>query len=110
VTNPPYVAEISGSGNFTADENVARWEPSGALYAGPDGMDVYKEIVQHLVEKRIGFNLLVGEFGAGQKESILELLNKNFIQNTGDGGEMKFEVEIKSDLAGIPRIFTLRKK
>lgn len=117
VTNPPYVAEISGSGNFTADENVARWEPSGALYAGPDGMDVYKKLVQQLVEKGIEFNLLVGEFGIGQKDAVLELLNKNFIQCVAEDGsdccsrdcDTRFELEIKNDLAGIPRIFIVRK-
>lgn len=101
VTNPPYVAEVASDGNFVADENVAKHEPAGALFAGKDGMDVYKKLVQQLVEKKIGFNLFAGEFGAGQKEAILELLNKNFVQG--------FEIEIRKDLAGIPRIFVVRR-
>ncbi len=136
VTNPPYVAEVSdgevdsgidgeiygvddvmASGNFTADENVAKHEPGVALFAGKDGMDVYKKLVQQLIEKRIDFNLLVGEFGAGQKDAILELLSKNFIQTSGISNDLankvensgKFEIEIKNDLAGIPRIFIVRK-
>jgi len=128
VTNPPYVAEVSdggldvrGGGNFTADENVAKHEPRVALFAGSDGMDVYKKLVQELIEKKIGFNLLVGEFGAGQKDAISELLNKNFIQSSvrnsmedflGENevkSDGKFEIEIKNDLAGIPRIFIVRK-
>ena len=143
VTNPPYVAEVSdgsldvmAGGNFTADENVAKHEPKTALFAGSDGMGVYKKLVQELVEKKIDFNLLVGEFGAGQKDAILELLNKNFVQSsvrdsvsnsinstenfTGNSMENslrenevksdgKFEIEIKNDLAGIPRVFIVRK-
>ncbi|NIA17146.1 MAG: peptide chain release factor N(5)-glutamine methyltransferase, partial [Planctomycetes bacterium] len=41
VTNPPYVS----SGEYEAlAENVKNYEPKGALYAGADGLDIYRRI------------------------------------------------------------------
>lgn len=49
-TNPPYIPSIR-----SLDEGVTRYEPSEALFAGTDGMDVIRRICaeapQHLKEK-----------------------------------------------------------
>jgi len=81
---------------------VKKFEPGDALYgqadvANSDGLELYKLLVQQLREKEVGFNLLIGEFGAGQEEAVSELLSKYFVH-----------YEIKKDLAGIPRIFVVR--
>lgn len=108
VANLPYV--VPGIGANGASKNVQKFEPSIALYGvdsavDSDGLGLYKKLIQQLREKDgtgVDFNLLAGEFGVGQKDAILELLNKNFEQK-------KYSVEIKNDLAGIPRIFVVRK-
>jgi release factor glutamine methyltransferase len=99
VANLPYIGRIE---NDTATENVKKFEPGDALYgqadvANSDGLELYKLLVQQLREKEVGFNLLIGEFGAGQEEAVSELLSKYFVH-----------YEIKKDLAGIPRIFVVR--
>lgn len=105
VANLPYV--VIGEGKNGAEKNVRKFEPALALHGvenavGFDGLELYKKLVHELMENGVGFNLLVGEFGVGQKDGILELLNKNFAQR-------KFVIEIKNDLAGIPRIFVVKK-
>jgi release factor glutamine methyltransferase len=88
VSNPPYVAE--------GDPHLAelRFEPRGALLAGPEGMDCLREIVkkapQHLQEG--GWLLL--EHGLGQDRTIRDLL----------AGAGFSAIATWPDLAGIPRV------
>jgi release factor glutamine methyltransferase len=67
VSNPPYIGEAERSG--LAPE-VVDWEPSMALFAGPEGMTVIDEIIRtgpsHL--RRNG--LVALEIGAGQAEAV----------------------------------------
>lgn len=108
--NLPYVGTVK---NNVLGEGVKEYGPNSALFAGEDGLDVYKKFVQELVDEGMDFNLLVGEFGEGQKDDILELLNKNFVQRVEGKGrgksKPKFEVEIRNDLSGKPRVFVVRK-
>ena len=103
VSNLPYI----GAGKFdTATDDVKKSEPHSALYgknasAGSSGLDLYKKLIQQIVEKNVDFNLLVCEFGFGQVDGVKQLLNKFFDQG--------FQWEIKDDLAGIPRIFVVKK-
>jgi release factor glutamine methyltransferase len=95
VANLPYV-EDGG-----ADENVRKFEPVKALFGGGDGIELYKKLIQEIIEKKVKFDLLVCEFGFGQEASVCTLLSKNFDQR-------KFKWEVKKDLAGIPRIFIVQ--
>jgi len=95
VANLPYV-EDGG-----AAENVKKFEPNSALFGGGDGLELYKKLIQEVLEKKVEFDLLVCEFGFGQEAGVRELLSKNFDQR-------KFKWEIKKDLAGIPRIFVVQ--
>ncbi len=71
------------------------------FFGGVDGLELYKKLIQQILDKKIDFKLLVGEFGFGQASDVKLMLNKFF--------EQGFEWEIKSDLAGILRIFVVRK-
>lgn len=108
--NLPYVGTIK---NNVLSQGAAEYEPHRAMFGGEDGLDVYRKFVQELMSKRMDFNLLVGEFGDDQKDDILELLNKNFVQKSKGKGQgkskPKFEIEIKNDLSGKPRVFVVRK-
>lgn len=108
--NLPYV--VKG----TESANVAANEPAAALYGDGDGLDegscdglgLYKKLVQQIVDRGIGFNLMVCEFGIDQADEVTAMLNK-FFEQLGWKKGVDADFEIKSDLAGIPRIFVIRK-
>ena len=92
VANLPYIGEVV---NNEVEENVKKHEPNGALFAGHDGLSLYKKMFQQIKDKEIKFNLLVGEFGEGQRKGLGELLSKYFEQNW----------RIEKDLAKKDRVF-----
>jgi release factor glutamine methyltransferase len=101
VTNLPYIGEDM---HRNLDSSVERFEPSQALFGGSDGLELYKKLIQQILDKNVRFDLLVGEFGYGQAEAVEEMLNKFFDQDSG------CLWEVKKDLAGIPRIFVVKKQ
>lgn len=86
-SNPPYVAASE-----ILEPQVRDFEPSGALFAGPTGLEIYRRLIPqaHAALKPDGWLLL--EIGHGQREAILQLLagwsNVSFV----------------ADLQGIPRV------
>ncbi len=90
VSNPPYVAESERGG--LAPE-ILRHEPAGALFAGPDGLDVIRPLVAQ-AGARASVCLLAVEIGAGQAVAVAELMR-------GAGFE---SVRAERDLAGIERV------
>ncbi len=88
--NPPYVAE---SERATLAPEILRHEPPGALFAGPDGLDVIRRLVGQLRGRaRVRFVAL--EVGAGQAPAVVGLLR-----------EAGFDaVRAERDLAGIERV------
>ncbi len=92
VSNPPYVAD----GDRTELEpEVSEWEPEGALFAGPDGLDVIRRLVAGAPRWLREGGLLALEIGAGQARAVEGLLE-------GMGGWE--EVGVRADLAGRQRI------
>jgi release factor glutamine methyltransferase len=86
LANLPYVAE----GAELAPE-IALYEPVGALFAGPDGLDVIRRLVGRLGE--VPFVAL--EVGAGQATAVASLL---------DG-----HIETLRDLVGHERVVVARR-
>lgn len=70
VSNPPYVAE----GDEAVDLGVRKHEPSGALFAGADGLDFYRLIARNggAVLKPGGMVFL--EIGHGQHDQVVKTL------------------------------------
>lgn len=97
VSNPPYVPD--GSSDVAVD--VRRHEPAGALYGGPDGLDVIRRLVDQAAIRLRAGGLLVFEFGAGQSEAIEELLT---------GSAAWSPPAIRKDLQGIPRVAVARRR
>jgi release factor glutamine methyltransferase len=88
LANLPYVCE----GDELAPE-ISRFEPAGALFAGPDGLASIRRLVA-LVACRGEVSLLALEVGAGQAPVVASLL-----------AEARFgAVECRRDLAGIERV------
>ena len=89
VSNPPYVSECERS---SLPPDVVDHEPSEALFAGEDGLDVIRRLVPDAVAR--GARFLALEVGEGQATIVRQLLrNAGFEQ-----------VEVVHDLAGIARV------
>lgn len=87
VSNPPYVADSE-----VLEPQVRDFEPASALFAGPEGLDVYKRLIpQAWAALRPGGWLLL-EIGHGQRDALAQLL-------AGWG-----DVSFVADLQGIPRV------
>ena len=92
LANPPYVedgAELAPS--------VREWEPAGALFAGPDGLDDYRILIPQLPALLEPGGVAVLEIGASQADAVAELAACN-----------GFAVALQKDLAGRPRALVLR--
>ncbi len=98
VANLPYIGEVE---NRFVEKNVEKFEPNVALFGGDDGLELYKKMFQQIKEKNVKFRLMIGEFGFAQGEKMRELLSKYFEQD---------EWGIYKDLAGIERMFVVKKK
>jgi release factor glutamine methyltransferase len=74
---------------------VARYEPAGALFAGADGLDA----IRRLIDRVAGVELVALEIGAGQAEAVARLL----------GAAGLAEIERRRDLAGHERVVVGRR-
>ena len=91
VANPPYIPDGDRAG---LSRDVADFEPSGALFAGPDGFAAYREILKTLPARLSNDALVIMECGSGQAEMLAAMLGAI----AGDS-----EIFTLSDLAGRPR-------
>ena len=96
VSNPPYVAEADREGLAV---EVRDYEPEQALFAGADGLDVYRRLIPQAFAALAPGGYMVLEIGYGQEAPVSALL-----------GEVGFEsLEFTADLQGIPRVAYARK-
>ena len=91
VSNPPYVPE---SDRATLDVEVRDFEPAQALFAGEDGLQIYRRLIPAAFCALVPGGFLAIEIGYGQRDAIQELL-----QREGFAG-----IEFAADLQGIPRV------
>lgn len=71
VSNPPYVALDDAT---TLAPEVRDHEPALALYAGSDGLEIYRRLVPQALELLRPGGLLALEIGFGQRDALTELL------------------------------------
>ena len=90
VANPPYVAVDSPD----LETVVGDWEPAGALFAGPDGLDDIRTIIRESIIRLRKGGWLVLEIGADQSEPVRDLM----------AAAGYVDIEVRSDLAGLDRI------
>ena len=95
VSNPPYVPEAD---RRSLAVEVRDYEPAQALFAGEDGLAVYRRLIPEAFAQLVSGGVLVLEIGHGQQESVCLLL-----QNTG-----YVDTEFTADLQGIPRVASAR--
>jgi release factor glutamine methyltransferase len=89
VSNPPYIPAGDAA---EMQPEVRDFEPHTALFAGSDGLEVYRRLIPQAKAALRPGGLLAMEFGYGQREALAELLT---------GWE---EVRFLDDYAGIPRV------
>jgi release factor glutamine methyltransferase len=89
VCNPPY---ISASEFEKLEKNVKDYEPRLALYAGQDGMDVYRRICEKVGDFLKPDAALMLEIGYAQGQAVKELL-----EGTGVFAEIKVEKDFHNN-------------
>ncbi len=94
--NLPYIA--TDEDKKFVDENVQMFEPGLALFAGNDGLDLYRKMFEQLCSKGVSFSLFIGEFGFGQTKALEQLLDEFFEDRWS----------IVKDMAGIDRFFVVK--
>jgi release factor glutamine methyltransferase len=96
VSNPPYVPETDRT---SLSVEVREYEPGLALFAGADGLAVYRRLIPAAYDALVPSGWIVLEIGYGQQEAIRSLL-----------AESKFmEIGFTADLQGIPRVAYARR-
>ena len=71
VSNPPYVAEVDEA---SLEPEVLDWEPREALFAGHDGLDVIRRLIDEAPQYLKDGGLVALEVGAGQPPRVVELI------------------------------------
>lgn len=71
VSNPPYIPEVDEP---TLEPEVRDWEPRHALFAGADGLDVIRGLVEGAARHLRSGGLLALEVGSGQARTVVSLL------------------------------------
>lgn len=95
VSNPPYIAE--GERN-TLPPEVREHEPGEALYAGPEGLDLLRTLLERGKDLLRPGGWIALEFGIGQAEKLRDIALDNGYSS----------LSIEPDLADIPRALFAR--
>jgi release factor glutamine methyltransferase len=91
VSNPPYVAATDRA---SLSVEVRDHEPPMALFAGNDGLDIYRRLLPAAWRALEPRGLLALEFGYGQDRALADML----------AGAGFYPVRIFPDLQSIPRV------
>jgi release factor glutamine methyltransferase len=95
VSNPPYVSERE---RFTLMPDVRDYEPALALFGGPDGLGVIRELLTAAGQGLRPGGWLIMEIGAGQADVVSAI---------AAASSPMAVVRVVPDLAGIPRVMVL---
>ena len=91
ISNPPYIKTEEKIEDIVKDN-----EPHIALYAGQDGLDCYKKILENIKPHMKNKCLIAFEIGMTQAKDIKKLVEKHLPDT---------KIEIKQDLSGKDRMF-----
>lgn len=95
VSNPPYIAQ----GANDVEASVLNYEPHQALFAGEDGLDIYRRLIPQMADhlKKDGYAIF--EMDNQQGAAITKLIKASFPQA---------QPEIFQDMAGLNRFIAWR--
>jgi len=91
LANPPYVEQEANLA-----PSVSHFEPSSALFAGPDGLDDYRRLIPQLPALLTPQGIAVIEIGHTQAEPVSAI-----------AASAGFSTQLRHDLAGRPRALVL---
>jgi release factor glutamine methyltransferase len=91
VSNPPYVPTVDRA---SLAIEVRDYEPELALFAGDDGLAIYRRLIPAAFDALISGGLLILEIGYGQSHAMIEMLTASGFRR----------IEFVPDLQGIPRV------
>jgi release factor glutamine methyltransferase len=94
VSNPPYV-----STSEALEPQVRDYEPATALFAGEDGLTIYRRLIPQAFSHLEPGGTLLLEIGHGQREALHRLLAQSRFEN----------IRFIDDLQGIPRVAIAQK-
>jgi release factor glutamine methyltransferase len=97
VSNPPYVPESQCQ---TLPPEVRDHEPTVALFAGEDGLEILRRLVTQAAGALAPEGILVFECGMGQSDEVVRLIDET--------GRLRL-LDIRRDLQGIPRTAVARR-
>jgi release factor glutamine methyltransferase len=97
VSNPPYVPAADRD---SLSIEVREHEPALALFAGEDGLAIYRRLIPDAFAVLASGGFLLMEIGYGQSQAVAALL-------TAAGFE---QIEFVPDLQGIPRVACGRRR
>jgi release factor glutamine methyltransferase len=90
-SNPPYVPETDRT---SLAPEVRDYEPGSALFAGQDGLSIYRRLIPAAFDALVPGGFLVLEIGYGQQSSVSALLESSGFRS----------IEFTADLQSIPRV------
>jgi release factor glutamine methyltransferase len=96
VSNPPYVSEVDRA---SLSVEVRDHEPALALFAGKDGLDIYRRLIPAAFAALAPGGFVALEIGYGQMEGVSKLLSVTGFR----------EIEFIPDLQDIPRVAVARR-
>jgi len=94
VSNPPYIGEWEAE---SVEAQVRRFEPRGALFAGPRGVEVFARLIPQAESVLKPGGWLVMEMGHSSRDQVCGLLHS------------WAEIRITNDLQGIARVVAARR-
>jgi release factor glutamine methyltransferase len=94
ISNPPYIGLIEKE---TISDEVIKYDPEIALFAGNEGLDAYKRIIPNLAEYLKPDGFVVLEIGASQSNQVKNMMNAVGFANT----------KIVKDLSGKDRLIAI---
>ena len=83
LSNPPYVPDGAETG-----PGVRAYEPHGALFAGPDGLNAYRAIMPQLPRLLGDGGRAILEIGAGQGEDVRRIAGAEGLHCIGAGHDL----------------------
>ena len=90
LSNPPYVP---GSDTANLQTEVRDWEPDLALFAGDSGFEIYEQLIAGAASTLKPGGRLMMELGYRSLDGVREILVPPWT-----------DIEVISDLAGLPRV------
>jgi release factor glutamine methyltransferase len=92
LANPPYVEDTA-----TLAPSVRAYEPAGALFAGPEGLDAYRVLIPQLPALLAPNGIALVEIGAAQADVVSEI-----------AATAGLSAQLHRDLGGRPRALELQ--